>query len=124
MIPTIIISIITFILVSLSTILFPKIKIGGLVYDDVVEFYNASIDLAIQRAFAMYGIDVDEAKQLVGSGRLKILTGGMLPAFNAIAILDGVDLFSLKVLGELEYERCVYTTRIEFMAIKEEADNA
>ena len=85
--------------------------------DYVVEFYNASIDLAFQRAFAMYGIDVDKAKQLVGSGRLKILTGGMLPAFNAIAILDGVDLFSLKVLGELEYERCVYTTRIEFMAM-------
>ena len=65
------------------------LRISNQLYESVAK----AIDKAIGRSFALFGIDAAQAKRLVESGRLELITRGVLPEVTYLVALDKEDLF-------------------------------
>ena len=61
--------------------------------DQLYESVAKVIDKTLESSFAIFGIDAAQAKHLVESGRLVLITRGVLPEVTYLAALDKEDLF-------------------------------
>lgn len=88
------------------------------VSSQIYESFGIAFDDAIRDGFTLYGMDRWVAQRLLRSGRLKLLTGGIVPQLTALAVLDGEDLFAVKTSERFDSGRNACSVNIDFIPLK------
>ena len=83
--------------------------------DELYAQIAKGIDERLGEAFALHGIDVEQAKNMVGIGRLKCWSAGVHPCLTYVAELDGEKLFAVRIKTDVDSNTSTVSVTSEFI---------